>query len=91
MATHIKYVLGEFLKKAKERTKYQQTLEEVLKKVLNEEERKHVKPVRIYKKHLVLKADSSSFTYGVNLKKETILKEIKKAFPEVEGIKIKTG
>jgi len=91
MATHIKKVLGKFLKKAKEREKYQQEIEGILKSVLNKEETEHVRLVRIYKGQLILKSDSSSFTYEVSLKKDAILTEIKKSFPHIEGIKIKTG
>lgn len=91
MATHIKKVISKFLKKAKEKEKHQQKIEDVLKKLLSEEERNHIKPVRVYKNQLVLKSDSSSFTYEANLKKDAILAEVKKPFPYIEGIKIKTG
>ena len=91
MATHIKNVLGKFLKKAKERTKYQQRIEEAVKSVLTREEQQHVRVVRVYKNQIILKSDSSSFTYEANLKKDAILTNIKKTFPQIEGIKIKTG
>ncbi len=81
----------EVLKKAKERTKYQQRIEEAVKSVLTREEQQHVRVVRVYKNQITLKSDSSSFTYEANLKKDAILTNIKKTFPQIEGIKIKTG
>tara|TARA_B100000315_G_C14422023_1_gene516026 strand:+ start:156 stop:431 length:276 start_codon:yes stop_codon:yes gene_type:complete len=91
MATHIKQIIGKFLKKGKKRTQYQQKIKKSIEEFLGEETKKHIQLVRIYKNYLVFRSDASSFTYDFNLKKETLLAEIKKSFPEIEGIKIKTG
>ena len=91
MATHIKQIIGKFLKKGKQRTQYQEKIKKRVEELLGEETRKHIQLVRIYKNHLVFRSDASSFTYDFNLKKETLLGEIKKSFPEIEGVKIKTG
>lgn len=91
MATHIRQILGKFLRKGKQKTQYQQKIKKEVEDLLGGEAKKHIQLVKIYKNHLIFRSDSSSFTYDTNLKKETILTEIKKNFPEIEGIKIKTG
>ena len=91
MATHIKLLIEGFLKKKKEDCAEQEKIEEILNRFLDKETKKHINPKSISRGKLILHSDSSSFTYNFNLKKEKILKEIQKEFPEIKGIRVKIG
>ena len=91
MATHIKGLIEGFLKKKKEDCGDQEKINEILARVLDKETKKHISPKNVHKGQLLLRSDSSSFTYTFNLKKEEILKELQKEFPKIKKIKVEIG
>ena len=91
MATHIKHVLGGFLKDKKKDLKKRDQIEKIIEEELGEKVKKHISLKRIYKNNLILHSDSSNYSFSFYLKKENMLKKIKKKFPEIEDIKIKAS
>ena len=89
MATHIKHVLGGFLKEKKKDLKKRDQIEKIIGEELEGKIKKHIKLKRIYKNNLILHSDSSNYSFSFYLKKESLLKKIQKKFPEIKDIKIK--
>ena len=91
MATHIKSIIEEFLKEKKAEAKSTGKIERIVEENLGENLKKHVRLQRIYKKNLYFRSDSSSASYEFRLRREVLLKAVKKEFPDIEGVKIKIG
>ncbi len=91
MTTHIKCLIEGFLKEKKREICYKKKIEKAICKFLSKKDEKHIKSKKIIKDQLVIYFDSSSFAYNFNLKKNNLLTEIKKEFPEIKGIKIGAG
>lgn len=91
MATHIKDILGEFLKQKKNRVSQQQEIETIVNKLLTQELKTHVYLKTMVEGRIVFHSDSSGATYNLNLIKEKLLTEIKRQFPEVQKITVQTG
>ncbi|MDD4182411.1 MAG: DciA family protein [Candidatus Omnitrophica bacterium] len=91
MATHIKSIIEEFLKEKKAEAKSTGKIERIVEENLGENLKKHVRLQRIYKKNLIFCSDSSSASYEFRLRREGLLKAVKKEFPDIEGVKIKIG
>jgi len=88
MPTHIKHVLKEFLEEKKKEQQQQKKIEKIVELVVGEDIKKHIALKKIFKGQAIFCSDSSNFSYAFNLKKEEILKKIKKVFPSVNKIKI---
>ncbi|MGA2775143.1 MAG: DciA family protein [Candidatus Omnitrophota bacterium] len=65
--------------------------EEWLKKVLTKKELEHIKFKYLKKGLLTLNVDSSGWLYMLSLKKEELLKELKKFSQEVKDIHFRIG
>ena len=91
MATHIKMLLDEYLKKAKNEFTRISEIECIIGEILNEETRKHIKIKEIKKGDIFLISDSSTFIYTFNLEKKNLLEKITKKIPEIKNIKIEIG
>lgn len=91
MATHIKNIISQFLKEKKAEAKSTGKIEKIIEESLGAGLKKHVKLQRIYRKNLIFCSDSSSANYEFGLRKETLLKAVRKEFPGIEGAKIKIG
>jgi hypothetical protein len=62
-----------------------------LKKILTKKELKHIRVKYFSKGVLGLNVDSSAWLYILSLKKEELLKEIKKDNPELKNINFRIG
>lgn len=91
MATHIKFLLEDFLKRKKSELDGFCKIERVVREALDDENKNHIFFKKILKDTLILGSDSSSFMYYFNLKKENVLKRVSKEFPEIKKIKIEIG
>ncbi len=91
MATHIKNIINQFLREKKAEAKSADKIEKIVEESLGINLKKHIKLQKVYRKNLVFCSDSSSASYEFGLRKEALLKAVKKEFPEIEGAKIKIG
>jgi len=91
VATHIKNIIEQFLKDKKAEAKSTGKIEKIIEENLGENLKKHIRLQRIYKKNLIFSSDSSSASYEFKLRREILLKAVKKEFPDIEGAKIKIG
>lgn len=91
MPTHIKNIISQFLKEKKSEAKSAGKIERIIEENLGADLVRHVKLQRIYKKTLIFNSDSSSASYEFGLRKDILLKAVKKDFPDIEGVKIKIG
>ena len=91
MATHIKNIINQFLREKKSEAKSAGKIEKIVEESLGENLKKHIRLQKIYKKNLYFRSASSSASYEFGLRKEALLKAVKKEFPEIEGAKIKIG
>ena len=88
MANHIKDIIEGFLCKTKTNRQLYVDIEGILTAILDGETRKHVSLQSITSRAVVLGARSSSAVYNVNLKKESILQEIKKTTTQIDRIRV---
>lgn len=91
MATHIKNILNQFLKEKRAEAKSAGKIEKIIEENLGADLTRHIKLRRVYKKNLIFCSDSSSASYEFGLRKEALLKAVKRDFPDIEGAKIKIG
>lgn len=91
MATHIKSIIQNFLKDTKGEAGDRARMQEIVGKNLDKKLKGHVCLARVYKNKLIFNSESSNFSYVFNLKKEGLLKEIQKEFPQIEDIRISIG
>lgn len=91
MGTHIKDIVDQFLKKKEIQSDYYTRLEEIIGNVLDRQTKKHLYLKEAGPGSLTFHSDSSNFTYYFNLKKDTLIKEIQKSFPQIKEIKIKVS
>jgi hypothetical protein len=91
VATHIKNIISQFLREKKSEAKSADKIEKIVEENLGENLKKHIRLQKIYKKNLIFCSDSSSASYEFGLRKDTLLKAVKKEFPDIEGTKIKIG
>lgn len=91
MATHIKTVLGEFLKKKKQDIGYQERIKKVVAVNIDKKIKKNVHLKTIDKNKLVFNCEGPSFAYVFNLQKDKLLKAVQQEFPEIDGIKTIVG
>jgi len=89
VAEHIEKLISSYIKKLS--TNDRKKLREFITELLDTKTQKHIKLTKIYGKKLIFHADSSVWCYQFNLKKEGLLKKIKKEFPHIEGIRVKVG
>lgn len=88
MATHIKFLVEGFLKKRKKEGARQERIEDIVSCFLDDEAGKYIYLKKITGAEVVFYSGSSNFTYDLKLKREKLLKEIQKEFPEIKKIKI---
>ncbi|MFH1504586.1 MAG: DciA family protein [Candidatus Omnitrophota bacterium] len=91
MATHIKFLLGNFLNKRKKESKKQLETQQYIEGILDEKIKGYIKVKTITAAEVLFSSESSNFTYEFNLKKEKLLQEIQKQFPKIKKIKITKG
>ncbi len=91
MATHIKNIISQFLKEKKSEARHTGRMVKIVEENLGAELTKHIKLQKIDKKNLIFSSTSSSASYEFGLRKENLLKAVKKEFPNIEGAKIKIG
>lgn len=91
VAIHIKNIIDQFLEEKKAEAKSTGKIEKIIEENLGVDLKKHVRLQRIYKKNLIFCSDSSSASYEFRLRREILLKAVKKEFPDIEGMKIKIG
>ncbi|MDD4955283.1 MAG: DciA family protein [Candidatus Omnitrophica bacterium] len=91
MATHIKSIINQFLKEKKKEAKNTVKIEKIIEENLGADLIRHIRLQRIHNKNLVFRSDSSGASYELGLRKEALLKAVKKDFPDIEGVKIKIG
>ncbi|NQT28288.1 MAG: hypothetical protein HQ570_01680 [Candidatus Omnitrophica bacterium] len=91
MATHIKQLVDKFLAKKKEEYKEQERIQQIVSRFLDFQDQEGVCFKGIFNKEIVLKSTASSFSYDFRLKKDKILIEIKKEFPQIKDIRIEIG
>lgn len=91
MTTHIKEILGGFLKEKRKDVKRKEEIEEIVEKIIDKKLKKHVQLKRIYKNSLIFYSESSNYSFEFYLKKEQLLEKIKEKFPYIEDIKVKVG
>ena len=91
MSTHIKQLIDEFLRKSRMKGDYKNQIEKTVDGFLGKETRKHIWVKKIIGGRLVFNSDSSSSIYNFSLKKEELLKELKKKHPEIKKIEIRIG
>lgn len=89
MATHIKNLIKNFLKDKKHEVNEKIKIEKIIDKNLTVNLKKHIKLQGVHKKTLIFCSDSSSANYEFGLRKENLLKAVKKEFPNIDAIKIK--
>jgi hypothetical protein len=65
--------------------------QESVKKILTKKEYGHIKFNYFKKGILGLSVDSSSWLYSLNLKKEGILKNLKRELPDIKDIRFRIG
>lgn len=87
--THLKEDLKKFLNNKKKQTQQLEKIEKILDKVLGRKISPHINLKRIYKNQLFFQSTSSCFSYEFNLRKQKLLEEIKKVYPEITDLKIK--
>jgi hypothetical protein len=91
VATHIKNIINQFLREKKSEAKSADKIEKIIEENLGANLKKHIRLQKIYKKNLIFCSDSSSASYEFGLRKDILLKAVKKEFPDIEGAKIKIG
>jgi len=89
MATHIKDIIGNFIKKSQNSMECYEKIEQIKNNTLDPETKKHIHLKGVSKKQIIFISDSSVFSYNFNLQKRKILKEIQQVIPEVQELLIK--
>ena len=88
MATHIKHLITEFLESKEREFSTQDNMNKIIRKVFDKNTQKQIQLKQLTKDKVVLYSGSSSLSYIINLKKEELLREIKKDFPNITKIQI---
>ena len=91
MAIHIKDLVDKFLAEKKKECKEQERVRQIVDTFLGPEAQSGICLKGIFKKEVIFRASSSSLSYDFELKKEKILKGVKKEFPQIKGIRIEIG
>jgi hypothetical protein len=91
VTTHIKNIINQFLKEKKSEARHADKVVRIVEENLGAELIRHIKLQRIDKKNLIFSSDSSAATYEFGLRKENLLKAVRKEFPNIEGVKIRIG
>ncbi len=91
MATHIKDLVEKFLTEKKEEHKERERVQQIVNKFLNSETQEGISIKGIFKKEIIFKSTSSSLSYNFRLKKDKILRGIRKEFPRIKDIRIEIG
>ncbi|MBD3263509.1 MAG: hypothetical protein GF375_00220 [Candidatus Omnitrophica bacterium] len=89
MASHIKETLKKFFKKKDEEVKKYEIIGRKIEQILDEETKKYIHISSASEKEVVFVSDASSATYNFNLKKDELLKEIRKEFPKIKNLKVR--
>lgn len=91
MATHIKQVLGEFLKQAEKRGEAHKLIQEAMGRVLDKQTRQYLHLQEVYRGRAVFLSKAAGATYNLELQKDKLLAEIQKALPEVNKLVARAG
>ncbi|MFH1768127.1 MAG: DciA family protein [Candidatus Omnitrophota bacterium] len=89
MATQIKKVINEFLKKQKKEIDREIILKKYIKEIVGDETMEYIDVSRIEKDNLVIYTNTPMVKYQLNLLRTKILKKIQSKHPEVRKINIK--
>lgn len=79
------------IKRIMDKLQKQRVNKEYLKDVFTIGEYRHIKQIRQYKEKLFVYTDSAPAMFSVRIKKEEVLKEVRKTAPEIEKIIVKIG
>jgi hypothetical protein len=91
MATHIKSLIDDFLKKQAGQNKTRERLEYLLGLNLMRPLKKHTRLAGIYKNKLLLHTDCASYGYELKIRKQKLLKDVQREFPQIQDITITIG
>lgn len=91
MATHIKSIIQNFLKNTRNNIQDKTKIEQVIDNNLDKKLKKHIYLKQIYKNTIIFGSESPSVSYVFNLKKQDLLKAIKKELPQIDDVKITIG
>jgi hypothetical protein len=89
MATHIKELLGEFLKEKQQEFQIKEKIEVICNRVFGAGLSGQVKVEKIEKTRITFSCPASEYKYEINLNKDKIIKQIQKDFPEIKEIRIR--
>ncbi len=79
------------VKRIMDKLQKQRINKEYLKGIFTQGEYRHIKQIRQYREKLFVYTDSAPAMFSVRIKKEEVLKEVKKTAPEIEKIIVKIG
>lgn len=89
MATHIKELLGEFLKGKQQEFKSKEKIEDISNRVLGAELSGQVRVEKIEKTRITFSCPAPEYKYELSLNREKLLGQIKKDFPEIKEMRIR--
>lgn len=90
MTTHIKDLLSDFFNHQRKDI----DIHDKIRAILNKSDKKlqdYISLQKVYKDKIVFNSKSSCHSYEFNLKKNSLLEEIRKEFPQIKELKVKIG
>jgi len=91
MAIHIKDLIDEFLGRKKKEGQNQERIQQTINQFLSQEGQENIYLKGVLRGDVILGAKSSSCSYDFRLKKNKILAEVQKEFPQIKNIKVELG
>ena len=91
MDEHTKNVLASFLKEKKKEHLFHEKIQKIINGVLEKELKKHIHLRKVSKNRLIFSTEIASYAYEFNLKKKELLACIRKEFPQIAAIDIRSG
>ena len=89
MATHIKELLGEFLKGKQQEFEIKEKIENILNRVLGAGLSGQIKVEKLEKSRITFSCPAPEYKYELNLKKDKIMIQVQKEFPQIKEARIK--
>lgn len=91
MTIHIKDLLSDFFNQQRKDIDIYDKIRAILNKSIDKKLQDYIYLQKVYKDKIVFNSKSSSHSYEFNLKKNSLLKEIRKEFPQIKELKVRIG